>query len=210
MFYIFLIKWICLTQGRPSTVYYHRFIGTMPLLRYIPNRLSSSFGNLFSQRFLNIPIAVGLHFSGYLSIRSVVIIFAYRLRSTLWASQSFKRTVIFGWPRIVTVYIATHPRLTLRSSSCISTGGNIDPYIRVFVSALSAHSNHIYFIDARTILCSPTDLSCTFSCATANFMRLLLAYNHLFLREQIAISSISGRFWRTITFSFPDSQQQLG
>ena len=41
-------------------------------------------------------------------------------------------------------------------------------------------------------------------------MRLLLAYNHLFLQEQIAISSISGRFRRTITFSFPDSQQQLG
>lgn len=134
----------------------------MPLLRYIPNRLSSSFGDLFPRRFLNIPIAVGSHFSGYLSIRSVVIIFAYRLRSTLWASQSFKRTVIFGWPRIVTVYIATHPRLTLRSSSCISTGGNIDPYIRVFVSALSAHSNHIYFIDARTIICSPSGLSCTF------------------------------------------------
>ena len=108
------------------------------------------------------------------------------------------------------MYIATHPRLTLRSSSCISTGGNIDPYIRVFVSALSAHSNHIYFIDARTILCSPMGLSCTFFCATADFMRLLLAYNHLFLQEQIAISSISGRFQRTITFSFPDSQQQLG
>ena len=60
------------------------------------------------------------------------------------------------------MYIATHPRLTLRSSSCISAGGNIDPYIRVFVSALSAHSNHIYFIDARTIICSPTGLSCTF------------------------------------------------
>lgn len=120
------------------------------------------FWSLFSRRFLNIPIAVGSHFSGYLSVRSIVVIFTYRLRSTLWASQSFKRTVIFGWPRIVTVYIATHPRLTLRSSSCISTGGNIDSYIRVFVSALSAHSNHIYFIDARTIIRSPVGLSCTF------------------------------------------------
>ena len=161
MFYIFLIKWSVWLRAVPP-----RFIITASLVPCPYSDISQTvflqvLVNLFPRRFLNIPIAVGLHFSGYLSIRSVVIIFAYRLRSTLWASQSFKRTVIFGWPRIVTVYIATHPRLTLRSSSCISTGGNIDPYIRVFVSALSAHSNHIYFIDARTILCSPTGLSRT-------------------------------------------------
>lgn len=108
------------------------------------------------------------------------------------------------------MYIATHPRLTLRSSSCISTGGNIDPYIRVFVSALSAHSNHIYIYRRPHYPLQPNGPFVYIFCATADFMRLLLAYNHLFLQEQIAISSISGRFRRTITFSFPDSQQQLG
>lgn len=93
------------------------------------------------------------------------------------------------------MYIATHPRLTLHSSSCISTGGNIDPYIRVFVSALSAYSNHIYLFYRRPHYhLQPNRPFVHIPCATANFMRLLLAYNHLFLQEQIAISSISGRF----------------